>query len=115
LNGLKVLSSDIQNAYLTAPTKEKIWTTCGPEFGGEDCGKRAIVVRALYGLKSSGACFRNHLAQLMKDLGFTSCKADPDIWMRGAARPNGSKYYEYVLFYVDDCLAISVDPNSILQ
>jgi hypothetical protein len=30
LNGLEVLSSDIQNAYLTAPTKEKIWTTCGP-------------------------------------------------------------------------------------
>jgi hypothetical protein len=26
--------------------KEKIWTTCGPEFGGEDSGKQAIIVRA---------------------------------------------------------------------
>ena len=25
--GLDVLSSDIQDAYSTAPTKEKIWTT----------------------------------------------------------------------------------------
>jgi hypothetical protein len=114
LNGLEVLSSDIQNAYLTAPTKEKIWTTCGPEFGGEDSGKRAIVVRALYGLRSSGAAFRNHLAKLMTDLDFASCRADPDVWMRRATKPDGSHYYEYVLFYVDDALAVSLDPKSIL-
>ena len=35
LNYLKVLSCDIQNAYLTAPTREKIWTIDGPEFGSE--------------------------------------------------------------------------------
>jgi hypothetical protein len=29
LNGLEVLSSDIHNAYLTAPMNEKIRTTCG--------------------------------------------------------------------------------------
>ena len=114
LNGLDVLSSDIQNAYLTAPTKEKIWTTCGAEFGGEDSGKRAVIVRALYGLRGSGAAFRNHLAKLMSDLGFHSCKADPDVWMRRATKPDGSYYYEYVLFYVDDALAISLDPRSIL-
>ena len=33
LNDLKVLGCDIQNAYLTAPTREKIWTIAGPEFG----------------------------------------------------------------------------------
>jgi hypothetical protein len=57
LNGLEVLSSDIQNIYLTAPTKEKIWTTCGTEFGGDDSGKRAVIVRTLYGLRGSGAAF----------------------------------------------------------
>jgi hypothetical protein len=77
LNGLEVLSSDIQNAYLTAPTKERIWTTCGAEFGEEDSGKLAVIMRALYGLCGSGTAFRKHLAKLMKDLGFTSCKADP--------------------------------------
>ena len=81
LNGLDVLSSDIQNAYLTAPTKEKIWTTCGAEFGGEDSGKRAVIMRALYGIRGSGAAFRNHLAKLMSNLGFHLCNADPDVWM----------------------------------
>ena len=33
LNGLSILGCDIQNAYLTAPCREKIWTTAGPKFG----------------------------------------------------------------------------------
>jgi hypothetical protein len=99
---------------LTAPAKEKIWTCCDPEFGGEDSGKRAIVVRALHGLRGSGAAFRNHLVKLMTDLGFESCRADPDVWIRRASKPDGTQHYEYVLFYVDDALAISLDLKSIL-
>ena len=64
LNDLKVKTADIENAYLTAPIGEKIWYTLGPEFG-EDADKRAIIVRALYGLKSAGASFRNLLADCM--------------------------------------------------
>ena len=56
LNDLKVLSCDIKNAYLTATTREKIWTIARPEFGSEK-GSIMMVVRALYGLKSSGAAF----------------------------------------------------------
>ena len=59
LNDLEVKTADIENAYLTAPVGEKIWCRLGPEFG-QDAGKRAIIVRALYGLKSAGASFRNH-------------------------------------------------------
>ena len=33
LNDLSILGCDIQNAYLTAPCREKIWTTVGPKFG----------------------------------------------------------------------------------
>ena len=43
LNGLSILGCDIQNAYLTAPCREKIWTTAGPEFGSES-GKKMLVV-----------------------------------------------------------------------
>ena len=64
LNDLEVKTADIENAYLTAPIGEEIWCTLDPEFG-EDAGKRAIIVRALYGLKSAGASFRNHLADCM--------------------------------------------------
>ena len=56
LNGLKVLGYDIQNAYLTAKCREKIWTIDGPEFGS-DSRKIMIIVRVLYGLKSSGEKF----------------------------------------------------------
>ncbi len=77
LNDLQVEVSDIENAYITAPCSEKIWTVLGPDFGS-DAGKSAIVVRALYGLKSASASFRNHLADCMTHLGFTPCLADPD-------------------------------------
>ena len=30
-------------------------------------------------------------------------------------KPNGDKYYEYVLIYVDDILAISHDPKKIME
>ena len=58
LHNLSVLACDIQNAHLTAPCREKIFTIAGPEFGSQ-AGNIFIVTRALYGLKSSGAAFRS--------------------------------------------------------
>ena len=69
LNDLDILAADVKNAYLNAPIKERVYTVCGPEFGQENMGKTAIIVRALYGLKSAGAAFRNHLALCMTGLG----------------------------------------------
>jgi hypothetical protein len=60
LNDLDVKMDDIENAYTMAPLTEKVWTVLDPEFG-DDTGKRALIVRALYGLKSAGAALRNHL------------------------------------------------------
>ena len=54
LNGLEVKGADAQNAHLNAQPKEHYWIRCGPEFGHNQ-GKRAKIVRALYGLKSSPA------------------------------------------------------------
>ena len=111
LNDLSVMTADIMNAYLTAPTSQKLWTTCGKEFG-IDCGKRAIITRALYGNKSAGADFRNHLRLCMDHLGYESCLADPDLWLRKATKDNGTHYYEYILLYVDDTLAVSEHPKE---
>ena len=36
LHDLDVKAADVENAYLTAPTTEKVWTVCGPEFGPEE-------------------------------------------------------------------------------
>jgi len=64
LNDLEVKVGDVLNAYITAPITKKVWTELGAEFGS-DTGKSAIIVRALYGLKSAGAAFRAHLASFM--------------------------------------------------
>jgi hypothetical protein len=69
LTDLNVKMADIENAYLTAPLTEKIWTVLRPEFGA-DAGKRALIFRTLYGLKSAGAAFRNHLAECITHLGW---------------------------------------------
>ena len=113
LNDLSVKTADIQNAYIKAPCTEKVYTTLGDEFG-EDAGKQALVVRALYGLKSSGAAFRNHLAECMRHLEYVPCRADPDLWMKPAVRSDGFEYWEYVLLYVDDVLAIGEYPSDVL-
>jgi len=55
LNELDILMGDIGNAYLNAPNKERVHVICGPElFGPENQGEKAVIVRALYGLKTAG-------------------------------------------------------------
>ena len=78
LNGLDMLSADIGNAYLNEDCQEKVYLYAEPEFGSH-AGQRVIITRALYGLKSSGAAWRAHLAQTMMDMGFKPCVADPDV------------------------------------
>ena len=61
----------------------------------------------LYGLKSSGASFRAFLAERLDEMGFRSSIADPDVCIRTVTKPYGDNYYEFILVYVDDLLAIS--------
>ncbi len=106
LNDLKVKAADILNAYISAPIKEKVWCALGPEFGPV-AGKSAIIVHALYGLKSAGAAFYAHLADCMPHLGYTSCPADPDLWYKEVKQPvTEVSYLSYILIYVDDILCI---------
>ena len=116
LNDLKICAGDILNAYLQAPSSEKYYIPkCGMEFGLENVGKRTKIVRALYGSKSSGRDFRNHLRSCMTHLGFHSCKADPDVWMREATKCDGTPYYQYALLYVDDVLVIAEGAEQIIR
>ena len=115
LNDIDVVAADIQNAYLQAPSSQKYYIICGAEFGLENIGKIALIRRALYGGKSVGKDFRNHFRACMSHIGFTPCLADPDVWMRPAQKADGSKYWEYVLLYVDDALVISDNAKHILE
>ena len=115
LDGLDVCAADIQNAYLQAPSSQKHYIICGPEFGLENVGKAALIHRALYGGKTAGRDFRNHLRACMRHLDFTSCPADPDVWMRPAKGGDGREFYEYILLYTDDALAIGEFPEKVLR
>ena len=115
LNGLDVQAADIQNAYIQAPSSRKDYIICGPEFGLENVGRVALIHRALYGGKTAGRDFRNHLRGCMRHLNFTSCPADPDVWMRPAIKSDGTEYYEYVLLYTDDALVVSENGERILR
>ena len=77
------------NYYINAPIKEKVWTNLGPEYGN-DTGKRAIIVRALYGLKSAGADFCSHLGYCMQGLGYEPCLAEPYLWTKAEVRPDNN-------------------------
>jgi hypothetical protein len=86
----------------------------GPEFGDE-AGKRALIMRALYGLNSAGAAFRNHLASCMDHLKWKPCLADRELWMKEETRPDDSvKYWAYILIYVDNILCVNHDPGTSL-
>jgi hypothetical protein len=115
LNDLEVKAADILNAYISALIKEKVWCTLDQEFG-PDASKSAIIVRALYGLKSTGAAFHAHLADCMQHLGYTSCPADPDLWYKEVKQPvTGVPYYSYILIYVDDILCIHNEAMPVLD
>jgi hypothetical protein len=115
LNDLEILAADIGHAYINADTREKVYFIAGDEFGAHMKGRNVIIVKALYGLKSSGAAWRAHFAEALHDLGYTSSLADPDVWYRKEVKPDGSQYYGYVLVYVDDILAISHDPRTTMK
>jgi len=109
LNHLNLMALDIGNAYLEAYTKEKVCFVAGPEFGAL-AGHLLIIVKAQYGLKSSGARFHEKCADTLSGLGFQRSYADPDVWMRDAG-----DVYEYVCTWVDDWLCGLLHPTAFAQ
>ena len=92
LKDLPVCACDIQNAYLQAPSSEKHYVVCGPEFGLENVGKHAIIFLAVYGGKSAGADYWMHVNSAMEEMDFSSRKADTDIWILPALKSNGVEH-----------------------
>jgi hypothetical protein len=107
LNGLDVMSADIQNAYLTANCREKVYTRAGPEFGEGQKGKIFIIRKAVYGLRSSGASFWSKLRGRLHEMGFRPTQADHDVWIKADTHVGGEPYYMMVLCYVDDLISMA--------
>jgi hypothetical protein len=67
----------------------------------DKAGCPVLIVRALYGLQSSGKAWRDHMASTLRDYGYTSCKADPDVWMW--------------FVYTDDILVVNHEPKVVMD
>jgi Reverse transcriptase (RNA-dependent DNA polymerase) len=86
LNQLELWGADVGNAYLEALTKEKVYIIGGPEFG-DLAGHTLLIYKALYGLRSSGLCWRQRFADALRTMGFVQSRAESDIWMQENKRP----------------------------
>lgn len=84
--GYDVGVRDIRTAYLNANAKENVWTRADQSFVKNGYAlKTGIVIKAQYGLPSSGHEWWLMLADTLRDMGFTRSRGDPDVWLR----PNG--------------------------
>lgn len=55
------------------------------------------------------------MSHTIESFGYQSTIADPDVYIREAAKANGDKYYELLLVYVDDILCVSDDPQATMD
>ena len=69
-----------------------------------------IIVKALYGLRSSGARWHERFADTLRDCGFKASRGDEDVWLKDCG-----DYYEYVCVYVDDIAIMSKDPGAVIE
>ena len=61
LNNIEVTVANIRNAYIQAPSCGGKYVIYRPEFGLGYIGKKALIFRALYGRKTAGYNFWEHL------------------------------------------------------
>ena len=116
LNNLDICAADIKSAYLQALTSEKQFTLCGEESSLLMQERIVLIKRAVYGGKSADSDYWKHMRTCMKHLGFKYCKANLDVWMRPAVKPDDmTEYWEYILIYADDALCYSHCPTKVLK
>ena len=106
---MKVWAAHIGNAYLETAAKEKLYVVAGPEFE-ELQGHILVIHKALNGLKSSGLRWSQRIHDIMLELSFRPCKADPCVWLREM-----KDKYEYIAIDVHDLLIASEKPYKIIQ
>jgi Reverse transcriptase (RNA-dependent DNA polymerase) len=79
-------------------------------------GHTLLIDKAIYGLRSSGLCWHQRFADVLREIGFTPSKTEADtpskaedyIWMR-----EGDGVYEYIAVYVDDLLIAARNPEDV--
>ena len=59
---------------------------------GQRKGMALVITRALYSLKTIAKAWSEFFGKSLKEMGYTSCVADPDVWMKPQTNNEGYKY-----------------------
>ena len=73
-------------------------------------GHILVIHKALYDLKSSGLRWSQRIHDIMVQLRFKPCKAEPCVWLSKMKDKS-----EYIAIYVDNILIASEEPQEIIQ
>ena len=57
-----------------------------------------LIIKSLYGLKSSESAFRAFIADNLDKMGYRPSYSDLNIWLWPAVKPEGFEYYKYIIF-----------------
>ena len=88
LKRFDIVADDVASAYIQVMVGEKVYTISGQEFIPWKLNT-LIIVKALYGLKSSSFMWHHKFFENIRDMGFHPCYADFDLWIR-----DRGNYYE---------------------
>ena len=110
LNSLEFWATDIGNICLESHTAKKVCIIAGPAFK-ELQGHILVIKKALCNLWLSGKRWHDKLFDCLIQLGFTPCKAEPDIWLHR----NEDNICEYVAVYVDNLAMVLKNPEAFLK
>ena len=108
VNNLELWGADIGNAYLEAPTEEKLYIVAGPEFEDWE-GYILTFSKALYVLKSSRKRWAETLYDVLIDMNFIPSRADQSIWLKKNVKLN---IYEYIVCMLMICALLHKIPKK---
>jgi hypothetical protein len=94
LNSLNHKAADVGNDYFSKVyTKKHLFIITGPEVGACQ-GNLLVIVKGLYGLLTNGAQWHENFTDILLDMKFDPCKADPDLWIKDCCT-----HCEYICIY----------------
>ena len=79
-------------------------------------GKVVVIVKDLYGLKSSTLAWRNNSVGVLGNyMGFKYLLYYPDLWFKASTDKYGHNYYIYIVVYVDNILIMEKDTHKFMS
>ena len=106
-----ILCGDIGNVFPTIYTNERVYAITGKEFGAR-AGQFIIIVKALYGLATSGERWHAIFTDTLRGLNFVPTRYDSDVWMQ---RHEDGSSYEYLCVYIDNFMVFSRTAQKLME